>query len=92
MYPSLALCRRQEVIQRARAAEASLTNVRLVAEAAAAAWQSEALYAEKRERREEKRLELRAASAGGTPVTTAEDDGWFSENPDRGLADTRRAH
>jgi hypothetical protein len=64
MYPSASLCREQESLQRDRAANASLDNVRIVAERAASAWCIEAVAAEKREARHERTREVAAQQAG----------------------------
>jgi hypothetical protein len=80
MYPSADLCRTQQSLQLGRAAAATLGNVRSIAERAAAAWGVEAAAAEDRERRLQKRINLREAQAMA--------DGEISENPDRGRADS----
>lgn len=74
MELSSTLCRIQEAYQRARAASASLENVRIIAGNAATAWGVEALIAESREARRERALRKRQG------------DWQFSENPDRGFA------
>ncbi|OAN67096.1 hypothetical protein [Sphingomonas sp. TDK1] len=83
MQPTAFTCRAQEARQRQLATDALLPNVRDVAFIAAAAWQKEALAAEKREAREIatrlQRIEAR--------VERAAEDRGLSENPDRGLAD-----
>jgi len=79
MYPSAALCRSQQALQLSRAAAATLGNVRLIAEKAAAAWGVEASLAEDRERRQAKTIGLRQAKE-----QTAREPG---ENPDCGMAD-----
>lgn len=61
MYPSASLCREQESLQRDRAANASLENVRVVAQRAASAWGTEAAAAEKREARHERTRDVAAA-------------------------------
>ena len=86
MYPPVAQCREQEVLQLDRAANTALPKVRAVADRAAMAWRIEAGWAEKRERREATQIR---ASASGTDLAMdadqkAED---LSENPDRGRAD-----
>lgn len=75
-------CRAQEALQRGRAAETSLDNVRLVATRAAVAWEREAVMAEGREAKRERENALPEAAS---PSEESEDDS-FSENPDRGLA------
>ncbi len=83
MQPTAFTCRAQEARQRQLATDALLPNVRDVAFLAAAAWQKEALAAEKREAREiatrMQRIEAR--------LERATEDRGLSENPDRGLAD-----
>ena len=84
MQPTLALCRTQEAHQRALASSATLENVKLVANAAAAAWAKEAHAAEQRETRKlharetAERIEIEDAILFEASM--------FSENPDRGLA------
>lgn len=53
MFPSSALCRTQEIIQRNRSANADLANVRILAGKAAVAWGKEGAFAEQRERRKD---------------------------------------
>ena len=53
MELSSTFCRIQENVQRDRAANAALENIRLVAEKAAKAWGTVALSAEQREARRE---------------------------------------
>jgi hypothetical protein len=81
------LCRAQEAAQRERAAGALLENVRIVAERAALAWRLAAIDAEHREAR---RARTRAIAEIASLQTgrSNEDDQLFSENPDRGLAQT----
>lgn len=86
MYPSAALCRAQEALQRRRATGAPLANVRQLAQIAANAWGAEAQLAEKREQR--------PVRIGGDATRTKAEKGCqreqldraLSENPDRGLA------
>lgn len=85
MYPSSALCRTQEALQRNRATNTPLPNVRAIAERAAAAWGAEARLAEKREQRHE-RTRSTTISAADTKQRMRENDIAISENPDRGLA------
>jgi hypothetical protein len=88
MRPSSILCRAQEVAQRDRAARATLENVRAVAEKAADAWGREALWAEQREKRQEQaRLKADLASQDDQRSREQIDDS-FSENPDRGFANS----
>ena len=54
MELSSTFCRMQETVQRDRAANAILGNIRLVAEKAAKAWSAVALLAEQREARRER--------------------------------------
>jgi hypothetical protein len=75
-------CRAQEALQRGRAAESQLDNVRVVAIRAAVAWEREAIMAESREAKRERENALPEAAS---PSEEIEDD-IFSENPDRGLA------
>lgn len=75
-------CRTQEALQRGRAAETSLDNVRLIATRAAVAWEREAIMAESRETKRERESALPEAAS---PSEESEDD-IVSENPDRGLA------
>jgi hypothetical protein len=78
-------CRAQEALQRGRAAETSLDNVRLVATRAAVAWEREAIMAESREAKRERENALPEAASPSEDIEDLEDD-IFSENPDRGLA------
>jgi len=87
LVQSSEFCRAQESVQRRRAAETPLENVRLIATGAAAAWAKEAVSAESREaRRLHDRAAPQAAGAG-----KAAHDPWIdpspSENTDRGFAD-----
>lgn len=78
-------CRMQESVQRDRAANAILGNIRLVAEKAAKAWSAVALLAEQREvRRERTRIIAGMAALQHEPVPD-EEDRSLSENPDRGF-------
>jgi len=87
MQPSSTLCRAQEMFHRKRAADATLINVRTVAEKAAAAWGAEAILAEKRQDRQQQASAFRASGAANlSEEDEDEDDLSFSENPDRGLA------
>lgn len=86
MYPSAALCRVQESLQKERATGATLENVRQIAQKAANAWGAEAQLAEKREQRP-------VRIYGGATDPEAEKrcqgeqlDRALSENPDRGQA------
>lgn len=85
MELSSTFCRMQETIQRDRAANAILGNIRLVAEKAAKAWSAVALLAEQREaRRERTRIIADMAALQNEPVAD-EEDRSLSENPDRGF-------
>lgn len=85
MELSSTFCRMQETIQRDRAANAILENIRLVAEKAAKAWGAVALAAEQREaRRERTRIIADMAALQNEPVPS-EEDRLLSENPDRGF-------
>ena len=86
MYPSSTLCRSQEEFHRARAAAATLENVRAIAASAAAAWGQEAAAAERREARGVRTraiAELLAAQKRRDAEEEAERA--LSENPDRGF-------
>lgn len=88
MELSSTFCRMQETIQRDRAANAILENIRLVAEKAAKAWGAVALAAEQREaRRERTRIIADMAALQNEPVPS-EEDRLLSENPDRGFENT----
>lgn len=87
MQPSARLCRSQEAFQRHRAANASLGNVRSIAEKAAAAWCVEALFAEGREQRQEQLRLSRAGELERQRLAGEQLDRGTSENPDRGRAD-----
>lgn len=85
MELSSTFCRMQETVQRDRAANAILGNIRLVAEEAAKAWSAVALLAEQREaRRERTRIIADIAALQNEPVAD-EEDRSLSENPDRGF-------
>ncbi|MGB3803715.1 MAG: hypothetical protein WA935_06770 [Sphingopyxis granuli] len=85
MELSSTFCRMQETVQRDRAANAILGNIRLVAEKAAKAWSAVALLAEQREaRRERTRIIADIAALQNEPVAD-EEDRSLSENPDRGF-------
>lgn len=55
MQSSSAFCRAQAELHTKRAAESNLDNVKKISTAAAAAWTAEAVLAEHREKRHEKR-------------------------------------
>ena len=86
MYPSADLCRIQEAFQRRRAENAPLSNVRTIAQKAAAAWGGEALYAEGREQRHAQPRAIRADQIGKERSASEQLDLASSENPDRGRA------
>ena len=85
MYPSSTLCRTQEEFHRARAAAATLDNVRAISAGAAAAWGLEAVAAEKREARGAKTRHAADLIAAQKAQALAERERGFSENPDRGF-------
>jgi hypothetical protein len=86
MYPSSALCRVQEALQRDRAAGAVLDNVRMIAVKAATAWGIEAVQAEAREERQKMgRSRLIASVFAVEKHHSCDLDRTLSENPDRGL-------
>lgn len=87
MQPSSTLCRAREAHHQAIAADAVLANTRNVATLAAAVWAREALAAEKREARMTRR-KLDAAAGVVLHELPPPDERAFSENPDRGFADT----
>jgi hypothetical protein len=78
-------CRSQEALQRERARNASLDNVRIVAERAATAWAREAVDAEQREARNVRSLVI-AELLAVKNLRFCENDRSSSENPDRGFA------
>jgi len=85
MYPSATLCRTQETFHRDRAAGASLANVRVIAAAAADAWRTEALAAERREARRDRTKTLAAVVALRKDESGGALERLTSENPDRGF-------
>ncbi|MGF7152253.1 hypothetical protein FHS96_005924 [Sphingomonas zeicaulis] len=85
MYPSSILCRAQEKLQRNRAAATPLANIRSVAEKAAAAWNLEAVQAEKREQRQDRTRIIALELADTKREQREQRDRSFSENPDRGF-------
>lgn len=84
MRPSSDLCRTQEARQRAIAANATLANVKTIANAAAAAWAKEARQADLREGRRTLAL---AAGRAEAAIAALSLELVPSENPDRGFAD-----
>jgi hypothetical protein len=88
MELSSTFCRAQETLQRHRAANAILENIRVVAARAATAWGFEALSAEQREaRRDRARIIAEMAALQNEPVP-GDEDRLLSENPDRGFENT----
>jgi hypothetical protein len=85
MELSSTFCRMQETVQRDRAANAVLENIRIVAEKAAKAWSVEALSAERREARRERTRIIADMAALQNEPAPSEEDGLLSENPDRGV-------
>lgn len=85
MYPSSALCRVQEALQRDRAAGAALDNVRMIAGKAATAWGNEAVQAEAREERQKMGRSRLIAGVFAEKQHSCDLDRTLSENPDRGL-------
>ena len=81
MQISSAFCRTQQANHVRRAAESPLANVRAIATGAAAAWGIEALSAERREHRQDKR------QTDAATLLAVVEDRSLSENPDRGFAD-----
>ncbi|ARR52392.1 hypothetical protein HY78_02415 [Rhizorhabdus wittichii DC-6] len=86
MELSSTFCRVQEIYQRDRAANAMLNNIRIVADRAASAWGAEALVAERREVRRERLRVVADIAALENEQALDEEDGLFSENPDRSFA------
>ena len=86
MQPSSTPCRDQKAQHYALARTATLDNVRLVANAAAAAWATEGVAAGSRE---DRKLRTRAfAEAHTGPGEPPRAEFWeLSQNPDRGHAD-----
>jgi len=85
MELSSTFCRVQETVQRDRAANAILENIRIVAEKAANAWGAEALSAERREARRERTRIIADMAALHNESAPCERDRLLSENPDRGF-------
>lgn len=88
MQPSSNFCRAQQAHHQALAAGAALENARGVATLAAAVWAREALAAEKREARMARKKLDAAAGVVLHLQLPPPDERAFSENPDRGFADT----
>jgi hypothetical protein len=74
-------CRAQEAVQRDRAANAPLENVRIIAERAANAWASEAIEAERREARRARARTI-AQMAAVQDEHAVDDDGRLGESAD----------
>lgn len=85
MELSSTFCRMQENVQRDRAADAVLENIRLVAEKAATAWGTVALSAEQREARRERTRIIAEMAALQNEGIAKEEERLLSENPDRGF-------
>ena len=85
MELSSTFCRMQENIQRDRAINAVLENIRRVAEKAANAWSTVALAAEQREARRERTRIIADMAALQNERLPSEEDRLLSENPDRGF-------
>ena len=93
MAPTSDFCRAQEALQRKRATETTLANVRAIAEKAADAWAVEGRLANGREQRQArgKSTAIDVTEIDLTEEEEAEDaedarERAFSENPDRGQA------
>lgn len=89
MYPSSALCRTQEGLQRDRALNTPLPNVRRIAERAAAAWGVEGRLAEKREQRQETTRKIALAELNAKR-RECEEKHSISGDPTRGMAASAR--
>ncbi len=85
MEISSTFCRMQENIQRDRAINAVLENIRRVAEKAANAWGTVALAAEQREARRERTRIIADMAVLQNEGLPSEEDRLLSENPDRGV-------
>ena len=85
MELSSTFCRMQETVQRDRAANAILENIRAVAEKAAKAWSAVALAAEQREARRERTRIIADMAALQNESAPGEEDRLLSENPGRGF-------
>ena len=83
MELSSTFCRMQETVQRDRAANAILENIRAVAEKAAKAWSAVALATEQREARRERTRIIADMAALQNESALGEEDRLLSENPDR---------
>jgi hypothetical protein len=85
MELSSTFCRMQENIQRDRATNAVLENIRRVAEKAAKAWGAVAIAAEQCEARRERTRIIADMAALQNERLPSEEDRLLSENPDRGF-------
>ena len=85
MQLSSTFCRMQETRQRDRAANATLENVRAVADRAASAWRIEAHAAELRETSREQTRLIAQMVALQNEREPSDEDRLLSENPDRGF-------
>ena len=85
MELSSTFCRMQETVQRDRAANAILENIRAEAEKAAKAWSAAAIAAEQREARRERTRIIADMAALQNESAFGEEDRLLSENSDRGL-------
>jgi len=79
-------CRTQVSIERARAADAPLANVRRIAELSAVAWGKQLALAELREGRRERTLRTRLELVALREIGNLQAFALGSENPDRGLS------
>ncbi|MEG3090257.1 hypothetical protein [Sphingomonas sp. PB1R3] len=86
MQPSLILCRAREEHHLAISRAATLDNIRVVANAAAAAWAKEGVAAGMREDRKLRTRQFAEGQPQGDEPTSAE-WGDLAENPDRARAD-----
>lgn len=84
MQPSSIFCRAREAHHQSLAHAATLDNVRLVANTAAAAWAKEGMAAVLRENRKLRSSDLAEGATAGEAMTAFMLDP--SENPDRGHA------
>ena len=85
MQPSLILCRAQEAHHQALSRATTLSNVRVKADAAAAAWAKEGMAAGLREDRQLRTRKFAEAHDAGSEPASADLRG-FSENLDPGHA------
>ena len=85
MELSSTFCRVQETVQRDRAANAILENIRVIAARAANAWGIEALSAERREAQRERTRRIAEMATLQDMSMLSDEDMLLSENPDRGF-------